>query len=151
VTLEGHPSGKALGEAVQVEDTTRGDQRLESLAGSPDGGFLVLWSRSAAGKQERRDLLARQFGADGKELGPARSIVQVAEGLGAAATWMEGQRFAVVSTAQSVQESAQGAESSAVGLRFFDAGAVVPVRPPGSGTADHPAIASNARGDLLVA
>ncbi|MBA5775666.1 hypothetical protein H2509_00845, partial [Stappia sp. F7233] len=57
-------SGSAVGAEFRVNETTAGDQDEASVAGLPDGGFVVTWT-SASQDGSGDGVYQRRFAADG--------------------------------------------------------------------------------------
>ncbi len=64
--------GTAVGDLLEANELTRGDQQDPVVAIADDGGFLVVWSGRGAG--DRTGIFGQRFDADGNVLGDAIRI-----------------------------------------------------------------------------
>jgi len=148
---------QVVGDEVQVNTTTVGDQRLPAIAALADGAFLVAWESEGQDGDESA-IVARRLGADLTPLGDEFVVNSVAAfsqeqpavaaaGRGALVAWSssgDGDGYGVFARRVGLDGSPVGAE---VLLNTTTAGTQGAVSDEGGGLA----AAGNARGDLLIA
>ncbi len=148
---------QVIGDEVQVNTTSAGDQRLPAVAALADGTFLVAWESEGQDGDESA-IVARRLGADLTPLGDEFVVNSVAAfsqeqpavpaaGLGALVAWSspgDGDGYGVFARRVGLDGSPVGAE---VLLNTTTAGTQGAVSDEGGGVA----AAGNARGDLLIA
>ncbi len=148
---------QTLGDEVQVNSTSAGDQRLPAVAALADGTFLVAWESEGQDGDESA-IVARRLAADLTPLGDEFVVNSVAAfsqeqpavaaaGRGALVAWSspgDGDGYGVFARRVGLDGSPVGAE---VLLNTTTAGTQGAVSDEGGGVA----AAGNARGDLLIA
>lgn len=66
--------GRPLGDEVQVNTTTAGDQISPAVASGPGGDFVVVWESPASPSDGFFAIQAQRFGSDGSKLGAELSV-----------------------------------------------------------------------------
>ncbi|MHC4533615.1 MAG: hypothetical protein ACYS6K_06665 [Planctomycetota bacterium] len=63
------PNCSPLGEEIQINTTSSGNQKEPSVAMDMDGNFVVVWQGSGSVEEDKEDIFARRFDSNGQPLG----------------------------------------------------------------------------------
>ena len=63
------PNCNPLGEEIQINTTSSGNQKEPSVAMDMDGNFIVVWQGPGLIEQDKEDIFARLFDSNGQPLG----------------------------------------------------------------------------------
>ena len=63
------PNCSPLGEEIQINTTSGGNQKEPSVAVDSDGNFIVVWQGPGIVEEDKEDIFARRFDLNGKPVG----------------------------------------------------------------------------------
>jgi Ca2+-binding RTX toxin-like protein len=110
--------GELVGDAIDVNTTTAGQQRMPVVTGLHDGGWVVAWESEAGGDT---DIYMQRFSSDGEKVGQETIVNQVTDGkqLGTAIATLSDGSFVVTWTSSKRDDNGTGIAERRFSPDFF--------------------------------